>query len=116
DNSRLNSMIKIFSKTEDGISEASWRGKFYGFIKEGHKERVAPQSLKIAAIAVAVVASAIQLLNMFQPNLRKAIDEKIGLPELRSGADQHLNIPLYDTKLIGNGSDSSKRGKLVVVD
>jgi hypothetical protein len=81
--------------SSDELTSASWRGKFYGIIREGHKTRVAPWFLKAFFGFLALIASVLQLISGFKPELQEKIHDNFGIPP-SSSTDERLNVPLYD--------------------
>lgn len=89
-------MMKIFKKSPDGLTEASLRSRFYGLIKEGNKERVAPWFVKLAFALAASIVALVQIVSSFRPDFKRVVYATVGLPTANVSADEHLNVPLYN--------------------
>ncbi len=109
-------MSRIYNSEDDSndITDASWRSRFYGFIREGNKTRLAPGFIKIVFGLIAVAAVILQLVSSFKPIARENAEEKFKIP-LGSTADAKLNIPLYDPAKSENRSKDASSSRPVIV-
>ncbi len=91
-------MIEDFGRDDaEWISEHSWRTKFYGLIREGHKRRVSPLALKVLVGCIAIVVAVLQLFSGFASNPSNKGPSLIDSPKLNFGdSTDSLKIPNFD--------------------
>jgi hypothetical protein len=83
----------------DWISSHSWRTKFYGLIREGHKERVSPLALKILVGCIATVVATLQIFSGFSSDSLPHKTPSFEGPRISFGdSDYDLNVPSFDPK------------------
>ncbi len=113
----MSEIIHVEDDSSSELTNASWRGKFYGMIREGHKSRVSPLFLRLSFGAFALIAGVLQVISGFKPELQQKMHNTFGVPA-SSSSDQKLNFPLYDpTKRdrFANDGGSDKKYKPAVI-
>ncbi len=79
------------------ISQHSWRTKFYGLIREGHKQRVSPLALKVFVGCLAVIVAALQIFSGFSSDSSSKVSSLLDGPRINFGdSETSLNIPAFD--------------------
>lgn len=87
---------EIKNKVE--VTDASWRPKFYGLVKEGRKFRVSSAFLRHLAWVVAIGIAAVQVYSAFIPSFKKGTERLFAPPQVRADM-QSVYVPgLMDAK------------------
>lgn len=77
---------------EPGLTKESWRPKFYGFIKEGHKARVSPIALKVGVIILSLLILGGQVLMSWDMGSKKSKGSTVRIPSLTTN-QENLSAP-----------------------
>ena len=77
---------------EPGLTNESWRPKFYGLIQEGRKIRLSSGALKVSLFVIGLLILSVQVLSSFKPTMAKKVETIFAAPSVR-GNSESVYIP-----------------------
>lgn len=104
---------------EPGLTRESWRPKFYGLIKEGHKARVSPMALKIGIFILSLLVLGGQILMSWNVGSGVKKESVLKIPSLTSNQESFHVPPVtnaaHERALEAERIRSASRGRGILM-